>query len=65
MEVSDLKSALHAAGFTVNNELLNIISLHYGNNCAKIAFDDFVMVVFKLTLIIGKFISKTNIIIEI
>lgn len=50
----ELRQALNAAGYTLNNHILNILVHRYASKDCKISFDDFIMCAVRLKSMIGK-----------
>ncbi|XP_063920494.1 calpain-B-like isoform X5 [Zophobas morio] len=51
----ELREALSSAGYTINNNILNILMHRYGNKDGEIEFDDFIMCAVKLKIMIELF----------
>ncbi|XP_054281756.1 calpain-A isoform X3 [Macrosteles quadrilineatus] len=54
----ELREALNAAGYSLNNHILNILAHRYANKEGKISFDDFIMCAIKLKTMIEYFKDK-------
>lgn len=50
-----LRTALNAAGYHLNNRILNVLLHRYGGRDGKLAFDDFLMCAVKIKTYIGEF----------
>lgn len=58
----EIREALVAAGYKVNNQVLNILMHRYGNKAGQIRFDDFMMCAIKLKKMLGKLNEMTKIV---
>ncbi|XP_077283023.1 calpain A isoform X3 [Arctopsyche grandis] len=57
---SSLRDALHSAGYTLNNHILNILAHRYGSRDGYIAFDDFLMCAVRLKTMIDSFHGRAE-----
>jgi len=54
----ELRQALHSAGYSVNNKVLEVLCLRYGDSKGQIMFDDFIMCAVKLKCMIEIYREK-------
>lgn len=55
LSASELRQALNSAGFRVNNRVLQVLVLRYGNRDSALAFDDFLSCAIKLKAMVEVF----------
>lgn len=58
LNVSELRDALNAAGYQLNNRVLNALVHRYGSRDGTMAFDDFIMCAVRIRTMIEAFKTR-------